>query len=207
MTPKEIFYDWGGANAWLFHAVNDVHGAALDQFMLLGSQLAEHNLFPLYLGLLALTGFIATAANRQDGLLAFREQALFWLSLLAVFSVSYLLDGLLVTWLKTGLDFPRPPLALPPGTVFVIGTPEFHHSLPSGHASFAALLAASFWPLARGGWKALPVLFVLWVCLSRLSLGFHFPADVLAGSLLSVLVVAVVRRTLTLLQAHLEKSL
>jgi membrane-associated phospholipid phosphatase len=206
VTSREILYDWGGLNAWLFHAVNDAHTPLLDPFMLLGTRLAEHSLFPLYLGLLALAGFVATAANRQDGWLALREQALFWLSLLAVFSLSYLLDGWLVGWLKSGLDFPRPPLALPPGTVNVIGQPEFRHSLPSGHASFAALLAASVWPLARGGWKLLLALFVLWACVSRLYLGFHFPADVLAGCLLSVSLVVAVRRTLTLIQAQLEKS-
>ena len=30
-TMKEIFYDWGGANVWLFHAINDIRFAGLDR--------------------------------------------------------------------------------------------------------------------------------------------------------------------------------
>jgi hypothetical protein len=46
-TMKEIFYDWGGANIWLFHAINDIRFGGLDQVMLLGTTLGDHILFPL----------------------------------------------------------------------------------------------------------------------------------------------------------------
>jgi len=38
---KEIFYDWGGANVWLFHAINDVRYAWLDDVVLLGTSLGN----------------------------------------------------------------------------------------------------------------------------------------------------------------------
>ena len=201
---KEILYDWGGANAWLFYAINGVRGEAVDLFMLLGTGLAEHRNFPLYLAMVALIGLFSVAGNGRGSWLELRDQSLTWLTLLAVFSVSYLADGWLLGWLKPLLDFPRPFVALPPGTVHVIGVAEDPYSFPSGHASFAMLLAASLWPLlqVRGRWLA--GAFVVWVCLSRSSLGFHFPADVAAGSLSCLAVVWTVRRALTFVVARLS---
>ncbi len=181
---KEILYDWGGANIWLFHAVNDVHSAYLDQFMLLGTKLGEHALFPFYIGIIVLFALHDVAKDRQ--------KTGRWLTVITVFSIAYLLDGLLIGALKPLLDFPRPPLALPQGTVHIVGIAEYHHSLPSGHSSFAMLCTASLWPVLNKYARMAGAFFVLWVGLSRISLGAHFPADVLAGFLSSLAVVLLV---------------
>lgn len=184
---KETFYDWGGANVWLFHAINNVRGDLLDRFMLTGTALGGHANFPLYLALVASVGLIVCSRNAD------RDTLLRWFAVLAVFSVAYVLDGWLLGWLKPLLDFPRPPLALPLGTVHIVGTPEYHHSLPSGHSAFATLIVASLWPLLKNWKRLLGVAFVLWVGISRVSLGAHFPADVIAGFLSSLLLVMLVR--------------
>ena len=184
---KETFYDWGGANVWLFHAINNVRGDLLDRFMLAGTALGGHANFPLYLALVATVGLIICSRNTD------RDTLLRWFAVLAVFSVAYVLDGWLLGWLKPLLDFPRPPLALPLGTVHIVGMPEYHHSLPSGHSAFAMLIVASLWPLLKGWKRLVGVAFVLWVGISRVSLGAHFPADVIAGFLSSLLLVMLVR--------------
>ena len=191
ITMKEIFYDWGGANVWLFHAINDIRFEWFDSVMLLGTFLGGHTLFPYYLAVLTLISLIAVSTPARD---ASHYQTLVkrWMAVIAVFSLAYLLDGLLLGVLKPLLDFPRPPLALPPDTVQIIGTAEYHHSLPSGHASFAMMVVASLWPILQRWWRATAVLFLLWVGVSRVSLGAHFPADVMAGFLSSLAVVLLV---------------
>jgi len=126
----------------------------------------------------------------------YRQQAIRWMAVVAVFSCAYLCDGLLLAVLKPAFDFPRPPLALPPATVQIVGMPEFHHSLPSGHASFAMLVTASLWPVLNRGWRLAGVVFVSWVGISRISLGAHFPADVIAGFLSSLAVVVLVHASI-----------
>ena len=189
---KEIFYDWGGANVWLFHAINDIRFGWLDNVMLLGTGLADHTLFPLYVGLLTLFALVAVNNTSAQDPAHYRAQAIRWMAVIAVFSFAYLFDGLLLGVLKPFFDFPRPPLALSPDTVHVVGIPEFNHSLPSGHSSFAMLVTASLWPVLSRNWRVAGACFVLWVGVSRMSLGAHFPADVVAGFLSSLAVVLLV---------------
>lgn len=189
---KEILYDWGGLNVGLFHLINDTRADWLDQFMLLGTLLGNHTSFAPILGLLMLAALFAIphAWAKQPG--NAETVTYLWLSAVAVFVFGYLLDGAVLSWLKPFLDFPRPPLALGETHVHVVGELKLHHSFPSGHSSFAMLVCASFWPLGRY-WRIGGVFFLTWVGLSRISLGVHFPADVLGGFLLSLIVVLIVR--------------
>lgn len=203
---KEIFYDWGGVNVTLFHIINNIHSEFLDRFMLMGTALGDHHNFSLYFSLLALTAFVALARMPAGhGATSQKSQALRWMAAVAVFSVAYLADGWLIGVLKPLLDFPRPPLALPVGTVNIVGQAEFHHSLPSGHASFAMLFVASLWPILNRRWRVAGIFFVLWVGISRISLGMHFPADVLAGFALSLAVVMLVFWVVQKLGSSLSK--
>lgn len=186
---KSIFYDWGGLDVWLFQAINAWHTEALDRIMLLGSQLAEHNNFALYLGLMVVTGLLAVYGKGRSVLAP-------WFGVIAVFALGNLIDGCLVGAMKDWFSYPRPPLALPPGSVHLVGNPDLslQHSLPSGHSSFAMLVSASLWPVLNRPYRFAAAAFVIWVGISRVSLGAHFPADVVAGALSCLLVVLVLRR-------------
>ncbi len=188
---KAWLYDWGGLNGALFHVINANHAGWSDRIMQALTWAGDHDRFELYLAAFALAMW--WSYSRAPASAASRT----WILALAVFPVAYLLDGMLVTGLKSVLDFPRPPAVFPPDGLTVVGTPEFHHSFPSGHASFATLAAAVLWPAAKNsGARVALVFFVLGVCLSRPYLGFHFPADVLFGSLKSLILVIAVRAAL-----------
>lgn len=187
---KGVLYDWGGLNLWLFHAINDLRSAWLDAFMLSGSWLGDPDRVWLFLVLALLLAWRGGIA--RDDTQGSPGRA--WRITLAVFVLGYALDGLLVHGLKLWLDFPRPPLVLPPASLHIVGEAVFQRSLPSGHAAFAMLVAASFWPRASQPLRCALALFVLWVGLSRVSLGAHFPADVIAGWLLAFGVVRLLYR-------------
>jgi membrane-associated phospholipid phosphatase len=186
---KTILYDWGGLNVWLFVQINDLHRPWWDHLMLLGTRLGNYTNFTLYLGLAAVAGLAHSIVAARDDATSANQRALAWLGVLAIFAAGYLASGLAVGALKSGLDYSRPLLALPAGSVIVLGEPELKHSFPSGHAEFAMLVTASLWPVLGRSWRIVGAAFVFWVSLSRVSVGAHFPADVVGGCLVGLVIV------------------
>lgn len=196
MTVKRVLYDWGGLNLSLFHSVNDLHGDLYDRIMLLGTALSSRINFPIYLGAILLCAVVSVKHRHPLSPRLSSYRAL-WKNVIVVYAAGFLLDCVFLEAIKHCLHYPRPFAALPPDSMRTIGGPmdagESYISFPSGHASFAMLLAASLWPaLGRAG-KVGACLFVTWVWWSRVALGVHFPVDVLAGSLSCLLIVLAIR--------------
>jgi membrane-associated phospholipid phosphatase len=112
----------------------------------------------------------------------------------AVVLKSFLLGSLLSPLLKNWAGVPRPLGALEPSLLKPIGTPAAgSNAMPSGHAmTIAATIALAMYMTRhfkhrRPLWMALVVLGVL-IALSRVVVGAHWPADVLVGSGLGILV-------------------
>jgi len=173
-------YDWFGMNRQLFLLINGYHPSGLDNLMLLVTTLGHPKLFPFYMA--AALVFMW----RKPTILPSRN--------VATFGVSYVVISLLLIPLaKSWFDYPRPVVALGKQLVSLVGHPDLVHSFPSGHAAFAILLAASLAPGMPGLAKGMLVLFAMLVCVSRISVGAHFPADIIGSLLLTLPVVALVR--------------
>ena len=170
MNWKALLYDWGGLNYALFHAINQgtPAGFALAA-TLLGMAGSYWTAPPLGLGL----WWWAKADSRLDRALLIRRQ-------LARFGVAFAFALLSAAFLKLLFDFPRPQ-AVFGAAVHVIGDAELHYSLPSGHSTYAALVAGTLWPLADPRSRISLGAYVVLVGWSRVAAGMHFPADVLAG--------------------------
>jgi membrane-associated phospholipid phosphatase len=203
---KTYLYDWGGANEALFHFINNWRGGFLDRFMWLGTLLGDHRNFPYYATAIALAGFFGGMRERSGYERAEDVVALRWLAVLAMFCVAYLLDGLFLTIVKNGLDYPRPLVALGAAAVHVVGTPELHRGFPSGHASFAVTFVASLWPVLGRVPRGMGLAFIGWVAVSRVNVGAHFPADVLAGMASAWVIVLAVRWALLELGNRAQRS-
>lgn len=69
--------------------------------------------------------------------------------------------------------------------------PDSRYTMPSGHATYIGVLAAALWPVLGALPRVGLLLFAAAVGWSRIALGAHFPADVVAGYLLGWACVAV----------------
>ena len=187
-----FFYDWGGLNTQLFYLINGIQGEAFRQFMQLGTMLGKFTLFPVYFAIIAGIGFYDVSRNTLAPIR--RKQ---WTHAIIVLIAAYLFSLLWVYLLKTWLHFPRPFVALPEGTVHILdyirASEEPMVSFPSGHSVFTTLMVASLWPMLNKTAKIIGIAFVLWVGVSRIALGVHFPADVVYSMALSFTAVCIVK--------------
>lgn len=183
IAPENYLYDWFGLNKGLFLLINKIHAPIFDQLMLTITWLGHPGLYPFY---------IAVTLGW-----AWRRPKSMPLRNVVVFAVSYLVSSvLLIPALKSFFDLPRPLAVLGAQAVTVLGVPDSIHSFPSGHAAYAVLMAFSLMPgLPRKG-KYVIWSYALLVCISRISVGAHFPADILAGVGISLCTVWLIRRLL-----------
>lgn len=175
-----VLYDWGGLNRELFSAINGFRGPLIDPLMLAGTQLGDAwNAAWIALALLLLL-FSCRVLQRNIVIARLLDERVVSDALFA-FVVGCAITALLVFTVKASFNMPRPYNALPSGSVNVLAVLKEPYSFPSGHAAFAMLVAWVFWPYCQRRWRALLALCVVWVGISRVSVGAHFPADVLAG--------------------------
>ncbi len=198
MQFKAIAYDWGGLNEKIFYLINHAGNPASDALMLLASHVGEYRIFPVYgviIGIIAWYDLVRVRKPSEPP-----HRLMDWGVCLATLLVAYLLSLLWVMELKETFQFPRPFAALPEGSVRIMDSVRLSEdplvSFPSGHTSFATLMAAGLWPLLGGYGRGIAVLLVLWVGISRISLGVHFPADVAGSIVLSALATLAVRTIL-----------
>jgi membrane-associated phospholipid phosphatase len=111
--------------------------------------------------------------------------------LTAIWLHALLLGGLLTHSLKWLLPMPRPMAVLPLSDLQVVGEPLIGGgAMPSGHAMTAAALAMLLVSSTRAGWRWLIVAVCSLTILSRVVLAAHWPADVLVGAGLGVLLMS-----------------
>ena len=109
-------------------------------------------------------------------------------------------DGVLVEAVKYALHLPRPLAVLGPDRVHVLLSPLRARSMPSGHASAAATLAAYLWARRRGeAWVTGPLAVLGGI--SRVYVGAHWVLDVVVGWAFGALVGWSAARSLPRLRA------
>lgn len=187
LAPDAIWYDWSGLNSALFLFINGLEWPAIDAVMLGFTAISHPAIYPVA---------IAAALLWKQA----REHS-FPTSNLTVFAVSYIIASTtIVPAIKDFLDFPRPASVFGQLSIRVLGTPDPAQAFPSGHATFATLIAASLAPGASRMARLVLFSYALLACLSRIWVGAHFPADVLGGVLIALV-------TVTLSRAALQRTL
>lgn len=177
----DTLYDWGGANLWLFHLINGLRGDLTDPLMRYASLAGSHWMAVPFA---ALIGALAWR-DRAAGAIASKsptETRVAILATIIAFLVALALAAAAVQQFKAGMALPRPLERLGTAAWVDLGSYDDPSSFPSGHAAFSAVAASALWSATRStSWRVAALIYVLWVGVSRINLGAHFPADVVGG--------------------------
>jgi membrane-associated phospholipid phosphatase len=163
-------YDWGGLNTQLMLWINRSTSADWIGMARFLSAIGSYWGAPL-MGLLLL-GWRVIKRTEPAALAPFR------------FGVGVLVAMLLAWMAKAAFALPRPSDLYANDLVWVLGAPDSLYAFPSGHAVYTAAVVACLLPLGPWPFRLLLLALAAAVGWSRVALGAHFPADVVAGFLL-----------------------
>ncbi len=166
-------YDWNGGNVGLFLAIHRALPEGWSWLPELLSWIGSYWGAPAVLGGLLLWKFTCGTGTSK---IIYVSTCRFVLGLALAMSVGALA--------KEALALPRPFMVLGEAVYRAAAAPDSRYTLPSGHATYIGVLAAALWPLLGGTSRTGLLLFAAAVGWSRVALGAHFPADVVAGYLL-----------------------
>ena len=198
---ESLLYSSDSLNVDLFYAINGINSPVFRQAMLYVSMVGKHLMFPVYFAIFIGSAWFHSkqfkAAGRHETyshyILKVKKTTVFLL-------LSYALYLGWVYGFKHLFHMPRPFIRLPEGTVQIFDSVRSaeapYVSFPSGHSAFVMMMLAGLWPLLGGNGKFIGLLLLLWVGISRISLGVHFPSDVAGSWVVSLLVVVISRRLL-----------
>lgn len=196
---KENFYDWHGANEWIFFKVNSIHTPFYDHVMKLLSDFGKHEHFKYYAILAVLYAIASTAVKKFKGSGGVRQHICKWIGVILVLAVAYPASGLTTKYLKNEFSYERPYQKFGSEQVVWLEKHEAskaNQSFPSGHATFIMFLLVAFWPAFTENMRWLAMILALAVGWSRLALGVHFPADVVGGFIIGATATWLVRRAI-----------
>ena len=169
-------YDWGGLNTQLMLWINRSTSADWIGMARFLSAIGSYWGAPL-MGLLLL-GWRVIKRTEPAALAPFR------------FGLGVLVAMLLAWTAKAAFALPRPSDLYANDLVWVLGAPDSLYAFPSGHAVYTAAVVACLLPLGPWPFRLLLLALAAAVGWSRVALGAHFPADVVAGFLLGAACVA-----------------
>ncbi len=181
---KEIFYDWNGANEWLFFKINSFHSELYDHVMLILSHFGKHEHFKFYFLLAVIYALVSTIIKKVNGSVAIKLHICRWFGALLVLTAGYATMGLTVKYAKTEFGFERPYEKLDSKEVVWLEPQDKEkatQSFPSGHSAFIMFLLVAFWPVFSDNMRWVSMVIAMGVGWSRVALGVHFPADVIGG--------------------------
>ncbi|MFN7039148.1 MAG: phosphatase PAP2 family protein [Alphaproteobacteria bacterium] len=197
---KEIWYDWYGQNLFWFQSINNViiKFPKFIKFLTILTETANYKNINLIIFGSFLISYFALKRNRQfynkDNYIKYLVNP-FIRNYFIVFTV-YFSSLIIMYFAKKYFNYVRPICAWNLNITVI----EVHYknmadylrdkcindsSFPSVHSAISVLIVTYLWQfIDRMSLKFLLIIYVLFIGLSRIVLGLHYPADVLGGYIL-----------------------
>lgn len=193
MMDKSLYYDWTGLNLWLFKAINAIHGDSYDMAMVVISHLTDHHYFPYYIAFFLLYVLVTVLGRSIMNRAGTKGFVNLWVGAFAMMIMGYAINGAVIKTTKNYFEYPRPYVALKKSevrTLMEMPEEKAYQSFPSGHVAFVTSMVFALWPVLSVGFRWFGVVMIAVVAWSRIAVGVHFPADVLGGFVITMIVMS-----------------
>jgi signal peptidase II len=198
---KSFLYGWEGYNYSLFKTINAMHGETYNALMTFISEVTNREYRIFYLYAVIAWAILNFARMKISGRVDANKHLIKWIGAMVVLTAAILICHEIITWLKAYFLYPRPYVVFGPQEVRMLVyraaiNEDDLWSFPSGHAAFMTALITSLWPVLSGGMRFIGASLIVAECWSRIAVGMHFPADVLAGFCIAFVTTLLLRHTL-----------
>jgi|GEM_PF-521076 len=219
---KEIFYDWLGYNAQIFHFLNHKGNiGALPKTLSYLSFLFNIENFAIYyfVGCLVFMTRIYSSRLIQGSqesyeILGSSPKSLLEennkkrYNLLIFIGICYSIFGLTYAAIKFSINFPRPYCSLPPESfqaILDLSHERCLSSFPSSHSGLALMVTILAWSYLGVVSRIFAVVTTALVAWSRIALAMHYPADILYSYMIVILVICSSRLVFRVFEGSLIK--
>lgn len=186
----DLFYNFFGFNKKLFLLINNYTNFGFVPYILkaISAPFAIGNFAVYYV--IAGIYFYRRLKKTQD---FSQRQADFWriYNKMVEIGIGYTIFGLIYAALKFSVNLPRPFCSLEADsfkTIYDTTMERCLSSFPSAHSGLAVLIAYYLWAYLNYWQKILAVIIICLVAIARITLAMHYPADILYGFLIVVIV-------------------
>ncbi len=183
---KEIFYDWGGYNVKIFEFLNQMCNIGIwpETLRCLSFFFNIENFAVYYLALCLFCYYRFRGCDAE----AFKSVY----NRLVFVGICYATFGLTYAALKFSINMPRPFCSmLYYQTIIDVTKERCMSSFPSSHAGLSLVMTILAWDHLSKAGKKLAEFVVVLVAFSRIALAMHYPADIVYGYLIALIVMAV----------------
>lgn len=184
---KEFCYDWLGYNQQIFSTVN----LWLNNHQIDG--ILQNIATPFFVGYFAII-YCSLSALTLCTIRKHGSEDLFNESYdkLLHIGCSYALFGFVYAGLKFGINLPRPYCSLQAHQFFssiALDNERCLSSFPSAHTGMAVFMTYFLWPYASKFLRIIMGVIIILVASSRIASAMHYPADIIYGALLAIIVI------------------
>ncbi|AIL64933.1 undecaprenyl pyrophosphate phosphatase [Rickettsiales bacterium Ac37b] len=221
MGIKEVLYNWGSLNFDIFYFFNSLftENPVYSTIMVITSIFFNFiNFLSLLLIILVIYLYYNKSTLTKNNIIYYLSNQYIYSILLTIIasiiaaSIGYVIKH------KYALEFPRPLCFLKnvniiayfnqtPADIIQNRCHKLDGSFPSMHSTFAMILATSIWPLLNYYTKYLAALLVITVGISRMSLGVHFPVDLIGGYIFGYLITKACRYVFSYLCGYINNKI
>jgi len=186
---KELWYDWQGKNDTLFLQINHYRETDYNTAMQYISWVGDKSHFQGYFVGLLVIAVLASLFSSLRGKKAW-PYIMSWIGVFAVLIIGFYVNDYITLHLKDYFSYPRPYISYVSGSEMYkmenIDKAKDFQSFPSGHTTFVTFMVMALWPVLGNFMKACGIALIFLTAWSRVSLGMHYPADVVGAVIIAV---------------------
>ncbi len=189
----EVFYNFCGLNQEIFLFLNKITNIGIFAYILRIFSFCFNivNFAIIYI-IYCIYLYIQLKKIKNDN----ERQNKFWhfYNRLVEVGIIYGIFGLVFTALKFTGNLPRPYCSLPEGSFITIlntASERCLSSFPSSHTALSVLVTYFIWHYIKLPVKILMICVIILVSLSRISLGMHYPSDIIYGIITGFITISI----------------